>query len=327
MIFAFAMASGGIASFFYLALRHDAYRLEPKAYEDRTRPENGDMNRLLLASSDAISTATRSFQFFPSFLLLGYVGFIVNRWRDFLRQNFTLQGRLHDIALMIGGALTDPKSEACQAFAFDIHRLLTFIHAWGYREMEWHSWLATTTLDDYVALGLLLPEEKSILKDAANTLALAHALISRKVQFAVKEGLILSSCSTTALRNIAAFRGISTGLDVTLHLDQPSTWTALMSLVVDLLVLLYVFGTPFTAFVFEVGCFQVYVVMFSFLLTLPWICLMELLRKLHNPYAGEFDFFNVASLVSSSERSSFSMLRVGFDFPIEEGNGESTRVA
>jgi hypothetical protein len=43
-------------------------------------------------------------------------------------------------------------------------------------------------------------------------------------------------------------------------------------------VALYAIGTPFTAFVFEMGCFQPYPLIFSALLTMPFICSSYVIR-------------------------------------------------
>merc|ERR1719401_2600264 len=89
---------------------------------------------------------------------------------------------------------------------------------------------------------------------------------------------------------------------------------------VDMLVLLFVCGAPFTEFIYEIGCFQWYVFLMSAFLVLPWICCMKMTDIITNPFVAGQDLFNFCSLMASSEQVTFHNLRVAFDFdlPVED---------
>lgn len=45
-----------------------------------------------------------------------------------------------------------------------------------------------------------------------------------------------------------------------------------MKFVCDLLIMMFVAGTPFTAFMYETGPLQYFVIISSFLQSIPWLC-------------------------------------------------------
>lgn len=45
-----------------------------------------------------------------------------------------------------------------------------------------------------------------------------------------------------------------------------------MKFVCDLLIMMFVAGTPFTAFMYEAGPLQFFVIISSFLQSIPWLC-------------------------------------------------------
>ena len=59
-------------------------------------------------------------------------------------------------------------------------------------------------------------------------------------------------------------RGAIGGLHGQFGVNQPNLWSAHMKFVCDLLILMFIVGTPCQAFVYEVGAFQISVVVFTF---------------------------------------------------------------
>ena len=55
--------------------------------------------------------------------------------------------------------------------------------------------------------------------------------------------------------------------------------------VCDLLVVMFVLGNPLHNFVYDVGCFQSYVFLFTVFQTIPYLCVHMLVRTLSNPYS------------------------------------------
>ena len=87
-----------------------------------------------------------------------------------------------------------------------------------------------------------------------------------------------------------------------------------MKFVCDLLILMFVLGSPFQHFAYFLGPFQYYVFIFTFLQAVPWLCASNLITCLNDPYKGHHDMFNVDALVAGVERDSFLYLRAGFGY-------------
>ena len=76
--------SGSLASLFWLRTHWDTYKNDPIAFANGV-PRVGEGSELnsIQHTSDIFTSLIDAFKFFPSFLLLGFVGYAVNRWRGF----------------------------------------------------------------------------------------------------------------------------------------------------------------------------------------------------------------------------------------------------
>merc|ERR1712014_507081 len=130
-------------------------------------------------------------------------------------------------------------------------------------------------MDNLVSLGLLTDVEARCLIPAQNKMRdTVLAWLSQEIQRALRTGLIHTSCAVTCLDQLARLRGKMAAFHDTFTLNQPNMFASLMTVVVDMLVLLFVIGSPFTMFVYDVGCFQYWAVIFAFCLSSPWTCCM-----------------------------------------------------
>ena len=111
------------------------------------------------------------------------------------------------------------------------------------------------------------------------------------------------------------------GIKGNLLTNQPNLWAALMRLVCDLLIVMFVIGNPATHFMYESGSFQFYVVLYTTCQTIPYLCVHMLVQTLSNPYNSHHDMFNTDSIISWGERACFTNLRAKFHSL--ESNGDS----
>jgi len=316
-----ALLSGGVATILWIVIQYETYQADDQAFiEGRLATGVSTFARLERVSA-AFNNVTSSFKFFPSFMILGYVGYTMSRWRGFISMSYSIQGRIHDVSLMIGGAIIDASKRESREFAFKVYRYLTLAHLLVYKAK--HPWLEALSMDDLVTLGLLTADEARCLAPAKNKMRdTSLAWLSREIQIALRQGLIHSSCTVTCLDQLARLRGKMAAFHDMFTMNQPNLFASLMKIVVDMLVLLFVSGSPFTMFVYETGCFQVYVVFFTVFLSLPWISCMEIIKIIINPFNGRLDFLNVDSVMGSTEQVAFHNLRVGFDFPVEDSEAQ-----
>mmetsp|Transcript_28849 Transcript_28849/g.88450 ORF Transcript_28849/g.88450 Transcript_28849/m.88450 type:complete len:696 (-) Transcript_28849:628-2715(-) len=305
-----ALLSGAAGSLLYLILRWEAYRMDDVAFRQNQAVAGEDV---IMRHAGAIQDITDSFKFYPSFLLMGYLGYSIGRWRQFLNYGYSIQGRIHDIALLTGGSLLSPGAdENSRRFAYRIYRYLNLVHLLCYKTKS--SWLSELGTDDLIALGLLTPDERAILEPMANKMRdTVLAWISKEVQGAIRSGIADASMSVPCLENVARLRGACGAFHDQFSTNHPNMWTALMKAVVDMLIFLYAIGMPAVGFVYSAGCFQPYCLAFTFFLVLPFICSQHLVVELSNPFQGNHDVFNVDSLMASTEQTIFATLRASFD--------------
>ena len=67
-----------------------------------------------------------------------------------------------------------------------------------------------------------------------------------------------------------------------------------------MLMLMFVIGNPFQSFLYELGCFQLYVVLFTTVLAIPWLCASQLVYILANPYVSDQDRFNIDAVIKET---------------------------
>lgn len=316
--FCFALLSSSLGTIFWIMLKYEAYHVDPHAFSEGAHATQiGTFGHSFSSSASAFNSVTSSFKFFPSFLMLGYVGFTVNRWRSFLNLGYSIQGRIHDVSLMVGGGIVDPSDMKCRQLAFNVYRYLVLVHILLYKEKT--PWLQALSMDDFVVLGLLTDAEKQFIMASKNKMRdTGLAMLSAEIQLGLNHGLIHTSCTVTCLDQLARLRGKMAAYHDMFTVNQPNVFASLMFVVVDMLVYLFIVGSSYTMFVFELGCFQHYVFVFAAFLTLPWICCMDMINVVRDPYSSYADMFNVDSLMGSSEQVAFHNLRVRFDFPVKE---------
>jgi len=213
---------------------------------------------------------------------------------------------------------------------FRLYRLLNVVHALTYESVNP---LLPSSLDGYSQLGLLTREEARALKLTANRKRDAVIAWIARLFFAMwRDGSLSSSSApqlTAALRDL---RGHCAKHHDMFVRNQPNTWYALMTMIVDYQVGLALVGSPFSLlnryehesllvsepwnkYVQFSVIFGVFLVASSY-----WSALM-MVRLLHNPFTAEHDAFNTDGLLGSTERCLFMQLRVPFHSQAAEPPG------
>merc|ERR1719183_586342 len=68
--------------------------------------KDGDHWAFTKATLVRLATCVDDFKFLPTFILSFYINREVGRWMGFLSDIWSIQGRLHDLGLLLGGAFT-----------------------------------------------------------------------------------------------------------------------------------------------------------------------------------------------------------------------------
>ena len=315
--------SGCIATYFYLVVNHQTFQMDFQAFSNNTPwTAEAGFYANIKHSREAFTSLIDAFKFFPSFLQIGFLGYAVSRWRSNQETSYNICGALHSTALVIGSSLTNPESDECKMLAFRVHRYFTAVHILAYK--GFNRWFQKLEWRDFIALGLLTPEETQLLNPLTGSCQRETLVgwIARDMYEGVKNGLICHKVKCTLATDV---RGWIATINAMPMIGQPNLWSALMKFVVDLLILMFVFGNPFTAFMYEQGPFQAYVVVFTFLQCIPWLCASKLVTTLSTPYMSSHDQFHTDALVAFSEQVTYHNLRCSFNFPYSDDDRYTDR--
>ena len=81
----------------------------------------------------------------------------------------------------------------------------------------------------------------------------------------------------------------------------------------DCLIFMFVLGSSFENFPYQLGPFQYFAVIFSIFLAVPWLCAQRMVTVLEDPFKSRHDMFKPDALVAGAERTIFLNLRCGWD--------------
>jgi hypothetical protein len=120
---------------------------EPTAFEE-----------WVTAVGDAFTQITNNNIFYPIFLLVGYISFLVDRWRKFLVNCHRIQGAIHNVAILAGGSAIAPVRLEVRQKLYKIYRYLNLIHALNFKSVS--PTIGPLQMVDFVkTLGLVTEEE------------------------------------------------------------------------------------------------------------------------------------------------------------------------
>ena len=309
------MLSGAASTLMYLLVRWDTYAVDPVAWAaGRPTDKPLSISYQLEQLRGHMGNLTSNFLFFPTFLSIGFLGFAVNRWLSFQATEYCLQGRTQDIGLMIGGAVVDPKSGSSRELTFRLYRYLNLVHMYAYGSLGKCSWFSQVSPHQLVSLGLATEEEASLLEHTPNLFRMdtVAAWLSRDLQAGMRDGTLDRASKGVLFQHVSHLRMWAADLAAITSTAQPNLWTALMKILLDVLVLLFVVSSPFRFFTYDEGEVQMFVLLCTFTLVFPMVCVSTLIVWMQDPYSSKVDGFNPDGLVTWSERVIFTNMRAAF---------------
>ena len=310
-----ALLSGAASTLMYLLVRWDTYAVDPVAWaagKPTDKPLSISYNLEQLRGH--MGNLASNFLFFPTFLSIGFLGFAVNRWLSFQATEYCLQGRTQDIGLMIGGAVVDPKSGSSRELTFRLYRYLNLVHMYAYGSLGKCSWFSQVSPHQLVSLGLATEEEASLLEHTPNLFRMdtVAAWLSRDLQAGMRDGTLDRASKGVLFQHVSHLRMWAADLAAITSTAQPNLWTALMKILLDVLVLLFVVSSPFRFFTYDAQAVQMFVILCTFTLVFPMVCVSTLIVWMQDPYSNKVDGFNPDGLVTWSERVIFTNMRAAF---------------
>jgi len=264
------------------------------------------------------------YKFFPTFLLFGLLGKTVDRFREWLVNMHTIQARIHDIALQVGGNIKTPERLSTRKLCFRLYRYLTTIHAVTYASVNPY---LPQQIDQYESIGLLTSSEIESLKPMKNKIRdTMMAWVSATIKDLIETGTL--DIRAVDPLSVPGLRGICARHHDLFRRNFPNMWLGIMRLALDFFVFIEIFGLLFRLLTFDetgicsgndnsfmVQSFQRTTYLAVFLVCSAYLLTFDAVKLLSNPFQDRVDMLNTNALIGSTEQCIFASLRGQFVKP------------
>ena len=292
-------------------------------------------SKLVVQLEAALSHIISGYTFFPSFLLLGLLGYVVSRWRDFLVNSHEMQARFHDIGIAVGAGVIDPTCPKTRSSIFKLYRYLNVVHSKTYASVNPR---LPQSDAEFLSQRLLTPEEVRLLANVPNK---SRDMIITWIQVTVERMI-----HAKQMREFAIYTGLFTGLQniTARHMDlfvrnMPNVWYAVCHVIVTYLVLLQALHVALQldpklvvnadtgeladdirhVLYMNVFC----VLTFSFMAASTYWIAESMVEVLMKPFKNAPDAYNSDNFLCSTDRMLFTSLRATFDLADADVAGRS----
>eukprot|EP00434_Breviolum_minutum_P009765 symbB.v1.2.008598.t1/scaffold523.1/size192511/20 len=272
-----------------------------------------------LSKMQTITVLMDDFKFLPTFFITYMIGQDVSRWLQWLQIMFKVQGRLHDVALVVASSyrkVNDPSiGQGQRQMLFKWYRYINAIHYMGYFKLAPSiGTSAEGVLQDLRTVGLLKDAECQQLQFA--TAKLRDTLVSWLGQLwheELERGWVQSVDSDVFMRKICELRGVLAQLSDMQDMQISQMVRVMMVVVTNILLGLALIGYPTKMYDQTTECFQFWPLVASYLY---FICYRGMLHVMFildkGPFYAKGDCVNIDALLVSTERFVFHVFRTSF---------------
>ena len=298
-----------------------------------------------------MSTTYDDYKFFPIFLLVGYTGYLVSKFKDWMVNCHTVQARIHDIGVLVGGAIMTPDEPATREKVFEVYRLMNLIHTLTYMDhtLEFcrlnYSSLVEIGLMTNVEFELIAPyreEPKVMTKNKARDMALSW--LSSELMNLIQDGIVHETYGEQISKNVAGLRGICARHHDLFLRDNPNVYLSTMLLTCDYLLVMIITGMPLTTCIYvpgaSVAVFQWSTLVCVFMLLSAFMLSQTLANILRDPFLTKRghdditnqtgmkldDLIDCRALIHSTDCCIFAQLRANFDRRSKEIDERQARI-
>jgi len=260
---------------------------------------------------------TDGYKFLPIFLLLAYMGFLVERWRQFLLTCHTIQGRIHDIGFLCGSGVKTPIDIDTQKKMYTIYRYLNVVHILCLKNFS--PALQQLKVDPNYTSDLCLLTEKeatlvSSMENKGRDGVITLLAFAAQDLLESKNGTSSTSTKTIVLDKICDLRGSCSKLHDLFVRDNPNEYIISMQALVTIYGGLVVLGFPFVMSTYAsssptvLSCLHPAAFLGPFFICLSITFPLVLFKKLQNPFADDGGI-EVDNLIASTELCLFQNMR------------------
>jgi len=270
-------------------------------------------------TGDRISVLQSQLDWFATFLLVGHLGFYVDRWRNFMIAAWSVEGHMKNVAMLVGSDVRDADDAASRSALYKIYRYLVVSLALQYRTIlpslhDMGDW--KDLANGLQGLGLLTAEEAKVLVPATTRMrdvCLTWIGIEVNAIGPDKSNILMGRNTLQIMENLTAIRSNMMYFHGNKFYPQPNLYTAFKKAVVDTYCLLIIVAFPFqmsTAHKF-LGL-QPLVVFSVFIMVTCFAGFESLSASISKPFSSKIDTFNIDSLIAGTEQTCFANLRASF---------------
>eukprot|EP00594_Rhizosolenia_setigera_P006378 CAMPEP_0178944326 /NCGR_PEP_ID=MMETSP0789-20121207/3086_1 /TAXON_ID=3005 /ORGANISM="Rhizosolenia setigera, Strain CCMP 1694" /LENGTH=371 /DNA_ID=CAMNT_0020624031 /DNA_START=681 /DNA_END=1796 /DNA_ORIENTATION=+ len=273
----------------------------------------------IMGQQDPYNAAITSYKFLPIFLLLAYIAFLVQRWRDFMVTCHSLQGRFGDLGILVGSIPGKDVTLREKKQLYRIYRLINSLHIMLYKEHMREDFNGSNCIAHLVYLELLTKEEAEAYAARGKKMreSLCSTLMSEVdtlIDMSTKSDKVLESKSLTIHGKICDIRGTMAKWGDLFIRDNPNEYILAMRLLITLLILLITFGYPLLMYsdsTAPYNCFQPLAFFGTFFTLLSLKVPFLLFIRVSSPFDA-MDDIRLEHLVASTEMGVFQSLRCQF---------------
>mmetsp|Transcript_18000 Transcript_18000/g.26430 ORF Transcript_18000/g.26430 Transcript_18000/m.26430 type:complete len:523 (+) Transcript_18000:262-1830(+) len=318
MVSCAALASLSSAASSTLAMLFEHERHKQDCMEGLELEYTSSTKEWFLGQKDPFAETLDSFKFLPIFLILAYIAFLVNRWRDFMITSHTIQGKIQDVGILVGSVPDNPVTKEEKKQIYKIYRFLNAVHIMCYKSFMRDEFKNDDSVYSQLVEMDLLTEKEGIHLGSMGK-KVREGLCSRilceiDVLLSLTTKKYAESKSIVLNDKICDLRGTMAKLHDTFVRDNPNEYILAMQVLVYIYMALVVVGYPLLMFsdnqspfscVQPLAFFGTYFTLLS--LQMPYI----LFTRLYNPFDAHDDI-NAENLVASTELALFNSMRCQF---------------
>jgi len=281
--------------------------------------QDEDWYTLWLSNMQTVAEIMGEFKFLPTFFITYMIGQDVSRWLQWLKTMFSVQGRLHDVALVVASSyrkLNDPVvGKEQRQMLFKWYRYLNAIHYLAYFKLV----PSVGTSPDQVVhdlrnVGLLKESECQQLFFASAKLR--DTLVSWLGTFwhdELERGFVQTVDTDIFMRKVCDLRAILASLADMPDMQTSQLVRVMMVVVTNILLALALVSYPIKMYGDTEQCFQFWPLVAAYL---HFICYRGMLHVMFvldkGPFYAKGDCVNVDALLVSTERFIFHVFRTSF---------------
>jgi hypothetical protein len=301
----YAFLSGSIGT--YLSIREAETRESPFPTDTW---EQG-----VLESIGSISATVSDFKFLPTLFVVQYFFRGVNKWMNLVDQCFSMQGKVHDIALLIGSGMQNvaedtPEARRRRAVLFRIYRYLNCFHAWTYCGADPRIKDADSLLNAMLDAGLLTEEEVAEVTPMEKKTDAFLNWLGQAFMQELDHGSIRPHLANTFMQQLCRLRGTQGTLDDLLVMHPPISLSSMAYVLIDAYITLVLVSYPFSKFAPGV-CFQFASMVSAFLVGLCYSALLRVSFIMNlPPFDPKGDCVNVDATLCASDTHMYTFLRM-----------------